>query len=169
MDRKGETDMKAQLFIIGSLIIVALAASTSCAQQTSPGGSGAPQVDPAIVDLPISAGTVTDVHLHPLFTTTIRLPDAVTSVAVGAPTLFKVEHSADDPRLVFIKPTTGEAATSKRARGILLLSATPMQTHPRSRGTCWLYWEKAASGYRSFQWYGISMTRLRLWKEASAI
>jgi len=103
--------MKAQLFI-GSLIIVALAASTTCAQQTSPGGGGAPQVDPAIVDLPISAGTVTDVHLHPLFTTTIRLPDAVTSVAVGAPTLFKVEHSADDPRLVFIKPATAEAATS---------------------------------------------------------
>ena len=69
-------------------------------------------MDPAIVDLPISASTVTDVHLHPFFTTTIRLPDAVTSVAVGAPTLFKVEHSADDPRLVFIKPTTAGAATS---------------------------------------------------------
>jgi hypothetical protein len=69
-------------------------------------------VDPAIVDLLISASTVTDVHLHPFFTTTIRLPDAVTSVAVGAPTLFKVEHSADDPRLVFIKPTTAKVATS---------------------------------------------------------
>jgi len=104
--------MKPQLFIIGSVIIVALAASTTCAQQTSPDGGGTPQVDPAIVDLPISAGTVTDVHLHPFFITTIRLPDAVTSVAVGAPTLFKVEHSADDPRLVFIKPTTADAATS---------------------------------------------------------
>jgi hypothetical protein len=36
----------------------------------------------------------------------------VASVAVGAPTLFKVEHSTDDPRLVFIKPTSADAAVS---------------------------------------------------------
>ena len=104
--------MKPQRFAITSLIVLAAAAVAACAQETKQGGGGAPQVDPAIVDLPISASTVTDVHLHPFFTTTIRLPDAVTSVAVGAPTLFKVEHSAEDPRLVFIKPTTAGAATS---------------------------------------------------------
>jgi hypothetical protein len=104
--------MKYQRFVMASLIFIALAAGTACAQETNQGGGGAQQVDPAIVDLPISANTVTDVHLHPFFTTTIRLPDAVTSVAVGAPTLFKVEHSADDPRLVFIKPTTAGSATS---------------------------------------------------------
>lgn len=104
--------MKYQRIVIASLIFIAAAAGSSCAQQTSPNEGGPQQVDPAIVDLPISASTVTDVHLHPFFTTTIRLPDAVTSVAVGAPTLFKVEHSADDPRLVFIKPTTANAATS---------------------------------------------------------
>jgi len=104
--------MKPQRFAITSLIIFAAAAGAACAQETKQGGGGAPQVDPAIVDLPISASTVTDVHLHPFFTTTIRLPDAVRSVAVGAPTLFKVEHSADDPRLVFIKPSTAGDATS---------------------------------------------------------
>ncbi len=104
--------MKYQRIVIASLIFIAAAAGSSCAQQTSPNEGGPQQVDPAIVDLPISASTVTDVHLHPFFTTTIRLPDAVTSVAVGAPTLFKVEHSADDPRLVFIKPTTAGATTS---------------------------------------------------------
>lgn len=104
--------MKPQRFVIASLIIVVLAACTTFAQQTNRDGSEAQQVDPAIVDLPISASTVTDVHLHPFFTTTIRLPDAVTSVAVGAPTLFKVEHSDDDPRLVFIKPITAGATTS---------------------------------------------------------
>ena len=104
--------MKPQRFVIANLIIVVLAACTTCSQQTNRNGSEAQQVDPAIVDLPISASTVTDVHLHPFFTTTIRLPDTVTSVAVGAPTLFKVEHSANDPRLVFIKPTTAGAATS---------------------------------------------------------
>ena len=104
--------MKPQRFAVTSLIVLAAAAGAACAQETKQGGGGAPQVDPAIVDLPISASTVTDVHLHPFFTTTIRLPDAVTSVAVGAPTLFKVEHSAEDPRLVFIKPTTAGAVTS---------------------------------------------------------
>ena len=112
MGRTEETDMKHQRFIISSLIIFAITAGTGCAQQPDQGGGGAQQVDPAIVDLPISASTVTDLHLHPFFTTTIRLPDAVRSVAVGAPTLFKVEHSADDPRLVFIKPTTAGATTS---------------------------------------------------------
>lgn len=112
MGRKEETDMKYQRIVIASLIFIAAAAGSSCAQQTSPNEGGAQQVDPAIVDLPISASTVTDVHLHPFFTTTIRLPDAVTSVAVGAPTLFKVEHSADDPRLVFIKPITAGATAS---------------------------------------------------------
>lgn len=104
--------MKYQRIVIASLIFIAAAAGSSCAQQTSPNEGGPQQVDPAIVDLPISASTVTDVHLHPFFTTTIRLPDAVTSVAVGAPTLFKVEHSADDPRLVFIKPITAGATAS---------------------------------------------------------
>ena len=104
--------MKPQQFVIASLIIFGVAAGAVSAQQPDQGGGGAQQVDPAIVDLPISASTVTDVHLHPFFTTTIRLPDAVTSVAVGAPTLFKVEHSADDPRLVFIKPITAGATAS---------------------------------------------------------
>ena len=104
--------MKYQRFVIASLIFFAAAVGSSCAQGTSPNEGGPQQVDPAIVDLPISASTVTDVHLHPFFTTTIRLPDAVRSVAVGAPTLFKVEHSADDPGLVFIKPMTAGAAAS---------------------------------------------------------
>lgn len=61
---------------------------------------------------PLSGSTVTDIHLRPLFTTTIRLPEKVTSVAVGAPTLFEVEHSDQEPRLVFVKPSTRDAATS---------------------------------------------------------
>jgi hypothetical protein len=104
--------MKCHRFVIASLIVFTVAVVTGRAQQPDQSGGKAQQVDPAIVDLPISASTVTDVHLHPFFTTTIRLPDAVRSVAVGAPTLFKVEHSADDPGLVFIKPMTAGAATS---------------------------------------------------------
>jgi hypothetical protein len=104
--------MKTNRFGIVVVITFSIATSFACSQQIDQAGAGTQQVDPTIIDLPISASTVTDVHLHPFFTTTIRLPDTVTSVAVGAPTLFKVEHSADSPLLVFIKPTTAAIATS---------------------------------------------------------
>lgn len=55
---------------------------------------------------------MTDIHLQPLFTTTIRLPDAVSSVAIGAPTLFSAEHSDQEPKLVYVKPSTAKASES---------------------------------------------------------
>lgn len=72
----------------------------------------ASEVKPSVTTLAISSSTVTDLHLRPFFTTTIRLPEPVTSVAVGAPTLFEVEHSDEEPWLVFVKPSTKQAATS---------------------------------------------------------
>ena len=65
-----------------------------------------------VSEVTISNAAVTDVHLRPLFTTTIRLPDAVSSVAVGAPTLFEAEHSDQEPRLVYVKPSTKEPTES---------------------------------------------------------
>ncbi len=51
-----------------------------------------------------------NVGLH--FATAIRLPETVSSVVVGDPARFKVEHSEKEPRLVFVKPTGAEAAQS---------------------------------------------------------
>jgi len=76
------------------------------------------EAKPEVSDLSISADGVTDLHLRPLFTTTIRLPEPVTSVAVGAPTLFEVEHSDQEPRLVFVKPSTKELAMSNLVIGL---------------------------------------------------
>jgi hypothetical protein len=104
--------MHSNRFIILPTIVFAATVGLASAQQPTPVSTAVQQVAPSVIDLPISGSTITDVHLRPLFTTTIRLPEAVTSVAVGAPSLFKVEHSADEPRLVFIKPTTNDAATS---------------------------------------------------------
>jgi hypothetical protein len=98
--------------IAAIIIAIALGAGDVFAQQANIQNVSSQQVDPTVLDLPITGSTVSDIHLRPLFTTTIRLPEPVTSVAVGAPTLFKVEHSTDDPRLVFIKPTSAEAAVS---------------------------------------------------------
>src|SRR5215469_18091493 len=92
------------------LISVLAGAVVTQAQQLTTITTTPADVKPAVSNLTISSSSVTDLHLRPLFTTTIRLPEPVTSVAVGAPTLFEVEHSTDDPRLVFIKPTSADAA-----------------------------------------------------------
>ena len=69
-------------------------------------------VQPVVSEINISSTAVTDVHLRPLFTTTIRVPDAISSVAVGAPTLFEAEHSDQEARLIYVKPTTNKPAES---------------------------------------------------------
>ena len=53
---------------------------------------------------------VLNVGLH--LATAIRLPEAVSSVVVGDPARFKVEHSEKEPRLVFVKPISTGAAES---------------------------------------------------------
>jgi hypothetical protein len=99
------------IWIVG-LISVLAGASLSQAQQITTVTATSAEVKPKVTNLPVSGNSVTDLHLRPLFTTTIRLPEEVTSVAVGAPTLFEVEHSDQEPRLVFVKPSTKESATS---------------------------------------------------------
>jgi hypothetical protein len=99
------------VWIVG-LISVLAGASLSQAQQLTTVTASPAEVKPAVTNLPVSGNSVTDLHLRPLFTTTIRLPEPVTSVAVGAPTLFEVEHSDQEPRLVFVKPSTKESVTS---------------------------------------------------------
>ncbi len=79
---------------------------------TASGVSQQRNSQPMVSDVTLSKTAVTDVHVKPLFTTTIRLPDAVSSVAVGAPTLFEAEHSDQEPRLVYIKPSTKQPAES---------------------------------------------------------
>src|SRR5277367_4293587 len=94
------------------LISFLAGAVLSQAQQSTTIMATPADVKPTVSNLSISGNIVTDLHLRPLFTTTIRLPETVTSVAVGAPTLFEVEHSDQEPRLVFVKPSSKEAATS---------------------------------------------------------
>ena len=98
-------------FLILVLMTTAIAAAAP-AQQAQTAGIASHDVTPSVSQLAISSSTVTDLHLKPLFTTTIRLPEPVTSVAVGAPTLFEVEHSDEEPHLVFVKPTSKSAVTS---------------------------------------------------------
>jgi hypothetical protein len=65
-----------------------------------------------ISELVISPDTVSELHLKPNYATTILMPEPVSNVVLGAPTLFDEEHSEHAPELVVVKPITDHAATS---------------------------------------------------------
>lgn len=83
------------------------------------GSAGTEEVHPRIVRQPLLTGKVVVLDLGSHFVTTIRMPEAVSSVVVGDPTWFKVEHSDKEPKLVFVKPLTTEPVQSN-----LLVSTT---------------------------------------------
>jgi hypothetical protein len=70
------------------------------------------KVIPKITSLPIEEGEVTLLHLGPGYTTSVRLPEEVSSVVIGNPASFKAEHSEAEPRLVFLKPLTSQLSES---------------------------------------------------------
>ena len=61
--------------------------------------AGAPplSIDARIESRPVDSSVVGEVHCKPLYISTIHLPEAVTSIAVGAPTLFTAEHVENEP------------------------------------------------------------------------
>src|SRR6516162_9195220 len=63
-----------------------------------------------IVSLVLDPQSVTVLHLHPGFVSSVRLPEEVSSVVLGDPGAFKGEHSETEPRLVFFKPSTPKPA-----------------------------------------------------------
>jgi hypothetical protein len=75
-------------------------------------GFGQAPVQPVIVSKPEVEGQVTRIEVRPHFVTAIRMPEVVNSVAVGDPQLFQVEHSTNEPTVVFVKALTTEPAES---------------------------------------------------------
>jgi hypothetical protein len=76
--------------------------------------AGAPplSVGARIESRPVDSSIVGEVHCKPLYISTVHLPEAVTSIAVGAPTLFTAEHVENEPKLVYVSPLTHDAAES---------------------------------------------------------
>lgn len=75
-------------------------------------GASPRSVDARIESRAVDSSTVGEVHCRPLYISTIHLSEAVTSIAVGAPTLFTAEHVENEPKLVYVSPLTHEAAES---------------------------------------------------------
>lgn len=69
-------------------------------------------VTPEVTTIPIEPGAVTLLHLSPGYTSSVRLPDEISSVVIGDPATFKAEHSESEPRLAFFKPITPHPAES---------------------------------------------------------
>lgn len=63
-----------------------------------------------ILSLNLDPQSVTTLQLRPGFVTSVRLPEAVSSVVLGDPGAFKAEHSEVEPQLVFFKPSTPSAS-----------------------------------------------------------
>lgn len=65
-----------------------------------------------IVSLTLDPQSVTVLHLHPGFVSSVRLPEEVSSVVLGDPAAFKGEHSEAEPNLVFFKPASPKPGRS---------------------------------------------------------
>src|SRR5260370_20521888 len=57
-------------------------------------------------------GQPATLRLAPHVSTTIYLPDAINSIVVGEPDSFQVEHSPNEPLLVFVKPIASNPGES---------------------------------------------------------
>lgn len=88
------------------VVIVYLMAGIGVAQ--TPAG----QIVPTVTAARVEDGSVTVLHLAPGYTTSVRLPEEISSVVIGNPASFKAEHSEAEARLVFLKPTTSQPSES---------------------------------------------------------
>jgi hypothetical protein len=93
--------MRVHLFLVFHLMVGFVLAQTESST-----------VVPKITTVPIEEGAVTVLHLGVGYTTSVRLPEEISSVVLGNPASFKAEHSETEPRLVFLKPITTQPAES---------------------------------------------------------
>ena len=89
------------------LILMTFLLSTIAMAQTQDS-----KVIPSVTIVTIEEGTVTLLHLGPGYTTSVKLPEDISSVVIGNPAGFKAEHSEAEPRLVFLKPITSQPSES---------------------------------------------------------
>src|SRR5215469_3700357 len=74
--------------------------------QTQPQPTALPEA--RVSSFTIGADSVTVVHVRPGYVSSVRLPEGVSSVAIGNPKTFDAEHSEAEPRLVFLRPLSAK-------------------------------------------------------------
>lgn len=97
------------------------------------------QIIPSVTTARVEDASVTVLHLAPGYTTSVRLPEEVSSVVLGNPAIFKAEHTEAEARLVFFKPITTQPSdsnaliTTKSGREISLHLVSPGKGAPNAR------------------------------------
>ena len=91
------------------------------------------KVTPRVSSLSVDEQAVTIIHMAPGYTTSVRMPEEISSVVIGDPATFKAEHSESEPRLVFLKPLTTKPAESNAL--ITMKSGREVSLHLVSPGT----------------------------------
>ncbi len=80
----------------------------------------------------VDSNNLYTIHLRPLFSTGIKLPEDVVAIDVGASTLIWAEHDKNVPRLIFIRPTTDAPVNSDVT--VVLKSGATLTMHVISPG-----------------------------------
>ena len=94
--------MNKCLSLVHSIAISIVASQIASAQAELPHAR--------IVRLTADPSQVLVLHLRPGYVSSVRVQEDVSSVVLGDPGLFKAEHSAAEPQLVFFKTTTSKPA-----------------------------------------------------------
>jgi hypothetical protein len=71
-----------------------------------------PVVKARVETIVINPAEITPLHLRPGFVSTIRMPEEVSSVALGSRGEFTADHSEGEPLYVYVKPITQRPAQS---------------------------------------------------------
>jgi hypothetical protein len=118
------------------IVIVCAAPPISVAQDER---AALPRVDPKVAVRRLDDRGVAVVYVAPRYATAIRMPEPVNSVIVGDPSSFSVEHSEQEPTMVFVKPiTTKQVQTNllistSRGQQLSLLLVSRGETEPSMR------------------------------------
>lgn len=70
------------------------------------------RISPRVLTLFLHPNAAATIHLGSGYVSSVRLPDDVSSIVIGDPSRFRAEHADAEPRLVFLKTISDEAARS---------------------------------------------------------
>ena len=97
------------------------------------------KLSPVLTTMTMDPGTVTVLHLADGYSTSVKVPEEISTVVIGNPSRFKAEHSESEPQLVFLKPTTelpcesNALVTTKSGKEINLYLVSRGKAAPNAR------------------------------------
>jgi hypothetical protein len=120
-----------------------------CAMGLAQTDSG--RLSPVLTTMIMDPGTVTVLHLADGYSTSVKVPEEISSVVIGNPSRFKAEHSDSEPQLVFLKPTgelqceSNALITTKSSKEINLYLVSRGKPAPNARVDFFIEYERPGS------------------------